>query len=72
LTVEKGALTGVTAPDEPAATAAAEAGETACATGFDPDSCAAGTDPEFRRDRASGIGITLRRCKSVRMSAACW
>lgn len=71
-TARVGPVAGLTAPDEPAATAAAEAGETACVTGFDPDSCAAATDPELAATARPVSVSRFRRCRSVRMSAACW
>src|SRR5712692_10670858 len=40
-------LAGITVADEPAATAATEPDEIACATGLDPESCAVATEPEL-------------------------
>src|SRR6516225_1379412 len=75
------AAAGVEAEDaDTAATDADEAGGTAadpemgCAiAGADPESCAAGTEPELAAATARLVSVSrLRRCKSARMSAAYW
>ncbi len=65
-------LAGITVADEPAATAATEPDETACATGLDPESCAVATEPELAATARPVSVSRFNRCRSARMSAACW
>jgi len=59
-------------PDEAAAAADPDPDAATGATGFDPESGAAATDPELAATARPVSVSRFRRCRSARMSAACW
>ncbi len=68
-------LNGIAVPDEAAATGAEPEGTfgtAAWTAGRDPESCTAVTGPEPAATARPVSVSRFRRCRSARMSAACW